>query len=948
MWRGSRPLSVVRALTVPLLIAVGLATPGAAVGGEHVEVVIVLPGELTAHAGAVERIRTALAQAAVSPVQIHTEFLEESRFPGERYGRLLHAFLRDKYTGRPVRLVFAVGPAALDFLLQHRDTLFPGVPIVFSALGRDDLKLPALPAGVTGIWRPVAAADTVDVARHLQPDTEELVVIAGTTRAEQAMLKDVRTALAPYEGHLRVRYLASHSLPEILDEVAALPAGAVVLYQSLQRDGEGAAFVSREVLERVAAASNVPVYGLFARYVGHGTIGGRVVDLVDLGAQAGELGREVLDAGRAAALPPPREGRSAYLFDARALRRWGLDERRLPPTSTVLFQGQTFWQRYGTILGLTAVSALESGLIVVLLLQWRRRRWAERSLTERLRFEEVLSGLYARFALLEAGDLEAESERSLAAVGELLGVDRAKLVAPSEKTGFLRIRGWARPGVDPGPAVVSLLRFPWTAARLRRGEVVKFSRLEELPPDAAADRTTYASIGARSHICVPLIAGDLVLGSIAFTTVLGERSWPHELDQRLQLLAGVLANVLARRRADGALQESRALSDAIVQSLPGAVVVVNRSGTIIATNHWQRGAVVGAGHDAELAIGASYLEVWRRLQAAGDRAAGEILRGIQSVLDGTCFEVSLEQRVSAADGPDAAWFEIRVHPLRTASGGAVISRIDISERRRAAAETRRVREELARVGRLATVGQLTAALAHEVKQPLTGILANAQAARRLLAAERPDLAELRSILDDIVEDDQRAAGVIQRLRGMLKRREPELTTIDANRLIEDVVRFLRTDAVIRNAFIRTELEPDLPTIRGDLVQLQQVLVNLALNGLDAMREVPVAQRRLVITTRRAGDGVCVGVHDSGMGLTAEGQERIFEPFFSSKPEGMGLGLPIARSIVDAHGGRLWAVNNADCGATFFFTLTAPGHGRVTAGTLREPAPGRGRHWSGAA
>jgi two-component system sensor kinase FixL len=722
MRRGSRPLSVVRALVGPVLVATVLAASGTASSAGHVEVVMVLPDTLSAHAVVTERIRAALAPAAVRSIQIHTEFLEESRLPGDR----------------------------------------------------------------------------------------------------------------------------------------------------------------------------------------------------------------------------------AYIFDSRELRRWSLDERRLPPASTVLFHGQTFWQRYGTIIGLTVVSLLESGLIVVLLVQWRRRRRAERSLTERLRFEEVLSGLYARFALLQAADVEAESERSLAAVGEFLGVDRAKLVAPSEKTGFLRVRGWARRGVDPGPAVISMLRFPWTTARLRRGEIVKFSRLDDLPPEAAADRKTYESMGMRSHVSVPLLADDLVLGSISFTTVLDERSWPDELVQRLQLLAGVLANVLARRRADEALRESRALSGAIVESLPGTVVVINRSGAIIATNHWRQGGAVGVGHDSELAIGANYLEVWRGLLAAGDRAAADVLRGIQSVLDGTSLEVVLEHQAPAAEDKDAAWFEIRVHPLRTAIGGAVISRIEISDRKRAAAETRRVREELARVGRMATVGQLTAALAHEVKQPLTGILTNAQAARRFLAADRPDLGEIRSILDDIIEDDQRAAGVIQRLRAMLKRREPELTAIDVNRLIEDVVRFLRTDAVIRNAGVRTELEPDLPTIQGDLVQLQQVLVNLALNGLDAMRDVPVGQRRLLITTRAAGDGVCVGVRDSGTGLTAECQERIFEPFFSSKPEGMGMGLPIARSIVDAHGGRLWAVNNADCGATFFFTLTATGRGPATAVPVLEATPGRGRRWSGAA
>ncbi len=933
---------MIRALAGPVLIAAVLAAPVAAGAREHVEVVIVLPGALPAHGVVTERIRAALAPAAVGSIQIHVEFLEESRFPGERYGRILHTFLRDKYAGRPVQLVFAIGPAALNFLLRYRSELFVDVPIVFSGLRPGDLETPELPARVTGIWRPVTVADTVDAALRLQPATEDLVVIAGTSRSERAMLDDVRVALAPYDGRLRVRYLANHTMPEVLDEVAALPSGALVLYQSLTRDRQGSTFVPREALERIGEASSVPVYGLFDSYLGHGTVGGRVIDVADLGTQAGALGREVLAAGSASALPPPREGGSAAVFDWRELRRWSLDERRLPPGSTVLFRDQTFWQRYGTIIGLTVVSLLESGLIVVLLLQWRRRRRAERSLTERLRFEEVLSGLYARFALLQIADVEAESERSLAAVGEFLGVDRATLVAPSEKTGFLRIRGWARRGVDPGPAAISLLRFPWTTARLRRGEIVKFSRLEELPPDAAVDRTTYQAIGTRSHVSVPLLADDLVLGSIAFTTVLDERAWPDELVQRLQLLAGVLANVLARRRADGALRESRALSGAIVESLPGTVVVINRSGAIIATNHWRRGAVVGTDHDAELAIGANYLAVWRGLLAAGDRTAAEVLRGIQSVLDGTSLEVALEHQAPAAEDRDAQWFEIRVHPLRTATGGAVISRIDISDRKRAAAETRRVREELARVGRMATVGQLTAALAHEVKQPLTGILTNAQAARRFLATDRPDLDEIRSILDDIIEDDQRAAGVIQRLRAMLKRREPELTTIDVSRLIEDVVRFLRTDVVIRNAGIRTELEPDLPAIRGDLVQLQQVLVNLALNGLDAMRDVPVGHRRLLITTRRAGDGVCVGVRDSGTGLTAECQERIFEPFFSSKPEGMGMGLPIARSIVDAHGGRLWAVNNADCGATFFFTLTTTG--RDPAAAVLESTLGRGRGW----
>lgn len=892
--RQGRSRSVAGLLVCAAILV--LVAPALAAPAGPGDVVIVVPGPVPGSVNVLQRIRDALAAIEAGCVQVHTEFLEEARFPGEAYGWLLHAFLQGKYADRPVRLVVAVGPTALNFLLRHRPRLFPGVPIVFTGVRLSDLDGPALPARVTGIWRPSTAADTLVAALRLQPDAERLVVIAGTTPSERVMLHEVRAALAPFADRLPARYLVDHSMPEILDEVRALPPRSLVLYQSLRRDRRGSTFVPREAIERPGGA-----------------------------------------------LPPPREGRSALVFDWRELRRWNLDERRLPPGSTVLLRGQTFWQKYGTVLGFTLVSLGQAALIVVLLLQWRRRRRAERSLTERLRFEEVLSGLYARFLLLQAADVEAESERSLAAVGEFLGVDRAKLVAPSDKTGYLRIRSWARRGVDPGPAVISPLRFPWTAARQRRGEIVKFTRLDELPPEAALDRRTYQSIGARSHIGIPLVAGDLVLGSLSFTTALGERAWPDELVQRLQLLAGVLANVLARRRADGALRESRALSDAIVASLPGTVVVINRAGAVIATNDWRR-AAAGAGDDAEVAIGDNYLEVWRGLRAAGDPAAGDVLRGIQSVLSGTSLEVALEHQPLVAEGQAPAWFEIRVHPLRTATGGAVISRIDISERKRAAAEARRVREELARVGRLATVGQLTAALAHEVKQPLTGILTNAQAARRLLAAGVPDLDEIRTILDDIVEDDKRAAGVVQRLRAMLKRREPELTVVDVNRLIEGVVRFLRTDAVIRNADIRTELEPDVPAIRGDVVQLQQVLVNLVLNGLDAMRDVPAGQRALLITTRRAGDGVCVGVRDSGTGLTAECQERIFEPFFSSKPEGMGMGLPIARSIVDAHGGRLWAVNNPDRGATFFFTLSVAGRGQGADRVPRAVAGDRVRRW----
>ena len=912
-------------LTVLALLVTAVATPAAA--AERADIVVVLPGPLPGNFMVQDAIRWALASPALPPLDYHTEFIEDSRFPGDEYRRLLHGFLRDKYAARPVRLVFAVGPTALRFLTTHGHDLFPGVPIVFAGVRPEEVPPAGLPANVTGVWRPNPISATLDAALRLQPETQRAVVIAGVSASEQALLASARAELAPYAQRLQLSYVDDRSLPELVEDVRALPPRTVVLYLTLQRDRAGGVHLPHEALARISRAAAAPVYSLFETYLGSGTVGGRVISFRELGTEAGELGREILLGGAHVAMPPPREADSLLLFDWRELRRWGLDEGTLPAGARVLFRGLTFWGAYGGALIVTAVSLLEAVLIAVLFWQWRRRRRAERSLTERLRFEEILAALNGRFVGLTANDVPAETVRSLGEVGEFLGVDRAILVAPDERSGVFRVRGWSRPGVKPGPAAISISQFPWTVQQMRCGQMVCFSRLDDLPPEAAADRRTFATIGACSVIVIPLVADHVMLGSLSFSTVRAERAWPAELVQRLRLLAEVFANVLARRRADEALRQSRALSIAIVDSLPGKVMVLDQARVIIAASE---SAVPGASCTSHLTVGVDYLERWRVCAAEGDRAAAEILRGLTAVLDGTAEQFVAEyQPVKRGEG---RWLELRVHPLRSDSGGAVVSRLDVTERKHTELEARRVRDELARVGRLVTVGQLTASLAHEVKQPLTGILTNAQVARRLLATREPDLTEIRAILDDIVRDDQRAADVIQRLRAMLKRHEPEVVLLDANRLIRDVVRFLHSDAVLRTASIALELAPGLPAVRGDVVQLQQVLVNLVLNGLDSMKGVPTERRRLLIRTERAADGVRVAVRDTGPGLDAASRERIFEPFYTTKSEGMGLGLPIARTLVEAAGGRLWVADpDGEDGATFMFTL--PGTGEVMA----EPA-----------
>lgn len=382
----------------------------------------------------------------------------------------------------------------------------------------------------------------------------------------------------------------------------------------------------------------------------------------------------------------------------------------------------------------------------------------------------------------------------------------------------------------------------------------------------------------------------------------------YELSSRV-LRAAQLAGQLQEREAE--LQRERALTDAVFDSVPGLLYLYTAEGRLL---RWNR--------QHESRTGYTTAEMAR--MSAADWFAPEDVDTMRVAWEQVFCggHVSLELPIKHKDGSKVPYLLTGVRLQIDGRPHLVGIGIDVAQRKAMELEADRQRAELAHMARVTTLTELSGALAHELNQPLAIILSNAQAAQRFLAQEPPDLAEVRDILADIVAADRRAGQVIQRLRALLKRSEPDRQPLGPNEVVLEVVALLRSELTGRGVLLSLQLAEDLPRIDGDRIPLQQVLLNLVTNACDALAANAPSERRLSISTCLDTTGVRLSVADNGAGLPPEAS-RIFDSFYTTKPHGLGMGLAICRTIVEAHGGRIWAEANADRGATFHVSLPHP-------------------------
>jgi signal transduction histidine kinase/ABC-type uncharacterized transport system substrate-binding protein len=674
-------------------------------------------------------------------VNIYSEHLNLQQFPNPEYESQLIQWLSTKYSGLKFDAIIPVGRDSLEFTEKWRDILWPGIPIVFSVV--DETGRKDFPSGFTGTNFSQDFLGTVQAALHLQPETRHLALVSGASKPDRFNGIYALEQLKPLQKNLDIIEISGLSITETIQRLSTLPKNTIVLIPSFFVDGTGQICFAPEYIPKFAAASNSPIYELSMHVLGLGTVGGRLNDYEEAGVETAQVVLRVLN-GESASNIAVQQTRTAHLmFDWRQLRRWGIDESRVPAGSIVKFRRPTFWEEY---------------------------KW---------------------------------------------------------------------------------------------------------------------------HISAAIAL--IILQSLLIAALLTERSM--------------------RRTAQESEQKTTELSHSVLNSVQEQVGIINKEGILVAVNDsWSSFRPDNNTVLMGTPVGENYVENCKRA-ARYDETVEKALSGIQSVLNGTLNRYFMEHFYHFSD--DEKWFEMSVEPLKTAEGGAVISHANITEKRTAEIETQEHRRQLAHISRASAMGELASSLAHELNQPLTAILSNAQAASRLMISKPSSLAEVKEVLNDIVSDDIRAGEIIHRMRALLKKEEIHFVVINLNDVIKDVVRLTRSEALIRKVNLGTELAGSLPVVLGDSVQLQQVMLNLVINALESSSQQLQDGRFVNILTRFGDSEVQVLVRDSGTGIQREHLSQIFEPFFTTKKEGLGMGLSICRSIVKEHRGRIWAESESGNGASFY-------------------------------
>ena len=543
-----------------------------------------------------------------------------------------------------------------------------------------------------------------------------------------------------------------------------------------------------------------------------------------------------------------------------------------------------------------------------------RKRSAD-MMREKLAFQTLLSELSAAFINLPVCELDGEIERWLARIGESLGVDRGGIVQTSVGKATMT-HLWVAPGLEQSSLTVGEQEFAWGLARLRGGDIISYAQAEDLPPEARQEREYCRRNGIRSLIAIPLEVGGSMLGALTFSSVRMQRDWPDELIQRLRLVGQVFANAMLRRRAEEALRTSETRLRSIIRATPVGIglvsdrVLLEVNDRVCEMLGYSREELTNLNARTLYATEEEYEYVGREEYRQIDEDGIGTVETCWVRKDGSIINVLLNSTPM---------------DLTDRSKGITFAVLDITDRKRTEAQAQQHLAELTRAWHANTLGEMASGLAHELNQPLCAIVNYSNGCLRLTRRQDYSMKTVKDSIEQIAAQAQRAADIVKRIRGLIGRREPQRTALDLEHIFADAVHVLREEAVAHNAAIISRLQASLPKVKGDDVEIEQVVLNLMRNAIEAMNDPRIIHRNLTISGRLTDqDEIEIAVQDTGRGISPALSEKVFDSFFTTKPGGLGIGLSLSRRIIEAHDGRLWVESDGRSGATFRFTLPVEG------------------------
>jgi len=582
-----------------------------------------------------------------------------------------------------------------------------------------------------------------------------------------------------------------------------------------------------------------------------------------------------------------------------------------------------------------------------------------------LTLQELLSTISRKFLSLPPDRIHEYIEEAVQVIANTMNLDRSVLARFSDTEGIMRISTEYEGKSIPKLPADTEKEIPWIQARARAGKILRYSNLAELPNEAAKDKAWLTKLDIQSMVIVPVEVEGVCIGALTFEMIKRSRTWSDSEVQHCVMLADVFGNALARMKSYNLLEEElkferlaaeisadfvdiplEDIDKYIYNSLQRigehfnadriALTTLTTEGKIIRVPHIWFSNYCDIDKLKSLTVNKNYADIVSYLKQHGFVTFGKVneyplifLIDESDYLRNTGIKAAIVVKLNVA-GNNVDIFTIdvmrseRIWPEDIVERVRFLGRVISNAARRAVAEqverdNRQLREEIVHVTRVSSVGELSVALAHEINQPLAAIMSNAQAAQRFLKNEKPDINEIRDILKDIVDDNKRASDIIHKTRGLLKKSDYEFKKLDVNDIVQDILSLMRSDIIIRNVIIKADYDKSISPISGDRVHLQQVILNIITNALDAMDKVE--KKELYISTIQKGPStVTVRIQDSGQGIEENNKKSMFKPFFSTKKEGLGMGLSVCRTIILEHDGQIGVENNADKGATFYFSL----------------------------